>query len=47
MSNEPNKAPNAPAHDAANPSEKTGTHTKPEAVTTPAPVKAPVEEKKI
>jgi hypothetical protein len=47
MSTEPNNAPNAPAHDAANPSEKTGTQTKPEAVVTPAPVKAPAEEKKI
>ncbi|MEQ1811603.1 MAG: hypothetical protein ABL889_16855 [Terricaulis sp.] len=48
MSNEPNKAPNAPASDAANPSVKTGNETKPAAVVTPAaPVATPVETKKI
>lgn len=47
MSNEPNKAPNAPASDAANLSDKTGVQAKPEAVITPAPANKPAEEKKI
>ncbi|MEQ1808555.1 MAG: hypothetical protein ABL889_01425 [Terricaulis sp.] len=46
MSNEPNKAPNAPASDAANLSDKTGVQAKPEAIATPAPVTAPAADKK-
>ncbi|MBK8544143.1 MAG: hypothetical protein IPL62_11700 [Caulobacteraceae bacterium] len=46
MSNEPNKAPNAPASDAANLSDKTGVQGKPEAIVTPAPVTAPAADKK-
>ena len=46
MLNEPNKAPNAPASDAANLSDKTGVQAKPEAIVTPAPVTAPAADKK-
>jgi hypothetical protein len=48
MSNEHNKAPNAPASDAANQPAKTGVETKPEAVVAPGtPATAPAETKKI
>jgi hypothetical protein len=47
MSNEHNKAPNAPASDAANQPTKTGAETKPEVVTPVAPATAPAEAKKI
>jgi hypothetical protein len=47
MSNEHNKAPNAPASDANQPA-KTGVETKPEAVVAPGtPATAPAETKKI
>lgn len=45
MSNEPNKAANAPAPDAAKPSNTTETTSKPDVIVTPAP-EAPAEIKK-
>ncbi|MBL8547028.1 MAG: hypothetical protein JNL81_11230 [Hyphomonadaceae bacterium] len=46
MSNEPNKAPNAPASNLADQANTTANQAKPEAIVTPAPAVAPVETKK-
>ncbi|MEQ1493677.1 MAG: hypothetical protein ABL932_24350 [Terricaulis sp.] len=46
MSNEPHKAPNAPASNPATESDKTGVQAKPEAIITPAPADKPSEQKK-
>ncbi|MEQ1820290.1 MAG: hypothetical protein ABL871_16945 [Terricaulis sp.] len=46
MPNEPNKAPNAPASNAADQTAKPADAAKPEAIVTPAPAAAPAETKK-